>query len=476
MAHKEKRNKKEGQSQAKQVSSEKNPFPVKKTIFIGLAVLLTAALVYAGRLVYLSVINPAAAFEVPLASAAASPSASASQSKQSITQADLDFIADKKNILLVGVDETEKRELTREGFRSDVMLLLCIDFKENSVHMLSIPRDSYWPIYNTSGKWKINAAFMHGGGIAGQGFDYCMKTVSDLLGDIPVDYYVGIEMNTLRTIVDELGGIDYNVDIPIQLEGRTLETGMQHLNGQQALDYCRARKGISTDIGRTDRQQKMLLALFKKMQTADNKLEIIPGLFTKLKDELYTNLSMEQILALTIFATKLDTGAIQRHTLDGEYMIAYGTKFYVLYQSKKAKVINDIFHIDINTSGDTKYDLSYVRADSLARDALKEASSTLSKYKKKITADQKSRINSLVSQVTGQRKKLPSGTSALRSLAQKLLNECAAVAKEIKAAKEKPPPSESDSAEESASTSPSASAPADSTDPAGSTDPAETSG
>jgi LCP family protein required for cell wall assembly len=448
-------NKKRDELKAAPRHRKKTRLPVKKIVIIGCSVLLAVILFFVGRVAYLSVFNPDAAFvSVPLNGT--SPSVSQDSSQASLSQADLDFIKDTKNILLVGVDETEEREAFRTHFRSDVMLLLSIDFNKKTVHMLSIPRDSYAPIYNTTGKWKINAAFQHGGGIKEQGFDYCMKTISNLLGGIPIDYYVGVEMKGLKDIVDSVGGLDYNVDIPITLEGRTLETGMQHLTGQQALDYCRARKGISTDIGRTDRQQKLLMALFSQLKST-NKLSLIPTLFTTLKDDIYTNLSLEQVLALGVFASDLDPDTIQRHTLEGEYMIAYGTKFYVLKQSKTAEIVSDIWNISI--SQDIKYDLSYVRADSLAKEALEKGESLLSKYKSKMTEEQKSRIKTLISRVTSQRKSLPSGISTLKSSAEKLISTCDTVEAEIKSASETPSasPSASSSASPSASVSPSAS-------------------
>ena len=47
----------------------------------------------------------------------------------------------------------------------------------------------------------------------------------------------------MKIIVDAMGGVDYYVDIPVSMNGRTLEIGQQHLDGQAVLDYCRMRKG-----------------------------------------------------------------------------------------------------------------------------------------------------------------------------------------------------------------------------------------
>lgn len=431
-------------------AKEKNKkrFPVRKIIYISLACILAALLFYTGKIVYFSFLNPQAAFiktvdaenlEMPFE---AIPSSSADAVEASIqpsesptpneappetlspeqaifSKADLEFIKDKVNILLIGVDENPEREKTRVGFRSDVMLLLCIDFKQKNVHLLSIPRDSFAPIYNTKGRWKINAAFMHGGGFKGEGFLYCIKTVSNLLGGIPVNYYAGVQMDGMKKLIDALGGVDYDVDIPVKINGRYLKKGLQHLTGQQALDYCRIRKGIGTDINRVDRQQKFLLALFEQLKT-QSKLALIPKVYKSLKNDFYTNMSFEQIIALAVFSMDLNMNQIKRHTLKGEYMIAYGTKFYVLDQSAKVNVVKEILNVTIKP--DKKYDLNYIKGDSASNAAIKKAKSLLSKYKGKITADQKTRINSLISKAQSQRS---------QSAASKLLSECTKVEQEI---------------------------------------------
>ena len=374
--------KKEIGNEAKEKNKKK--LPVKKIVYISLACIFAAFLFYIGRIVYLSFFNPQAAFvktvdaenleapsetvpppsdaveasalqsetpkPTPQESTQAEPSATPFETvdpeQAMLSKADLEFIKDKVNILLVGVDENPEREKTRVGFRSDVMLLLSIDFKQKNIHLLSIPRDSFTPIYKTKGRWKINAAFMHGGGFLGEGFEYCMKTVSSLLGGIPVNYYAGVQMDGLKKLIDALGGVDYNVDIPVTMNGRYLKKGLQHLAGQQVLDYCRIRKGIGTDINRVDRQQKLLLALFEQLKS-QNKLALIPKVCESMKNDFYTNMSLEQIIALAVFSTDINMDQIKRHTLKGEYMIAYGTKFFVLDQSAKVDVVKEIFNITI---------------------------------------------------------------------------------------------------------------------------------
>ena len=393
-------------------------FLMKKICFIALLVVLTAAFVLLCRFLYVSVINPKAAFDTPAPTHAAAPTATAALDDGSpaqipeptvdpdtllLSQADLDFLKSRVNMLLLGIDYSYEREDIREDFRTDTMLLLSIDFDNKTVDILSVPRDTYAPIYNTSGRWKINSAFMHGGSQDGQGFEYAMQTVSMLLGGIPISYYAGVQMNTVKEIVDAMGGVDYDIDVPISIMGRKIETGFQHLDGQQVLDYCRARKGISTDIGRIDRQQRLLIEIFNQLQSKEQ-LVNIPRIYSAMKDNIYTNLSFEQLVALVVFATDIDLETdMRRYTLDGKYIANYVASFYVLYQDKKAETVKEIFGIDIKT--DIRYDYDYVAADNTAYETIKKTEKLIKDYADIITADQLQHLNSLMSKLNATRKK-----------------------------------------------------------------------
>ena len=291
--------------------------------------------------------------------------------------ADAEFMKNRVNILMLGWDESPERndessDVYRDeenNFRSDVIMLLTVDFENKTVDLISVPRDTYAAIYNVDGHFKINAAFAKGGSAAGDGFAYAMNTVSNLLG-VPIQYYAGVNMAGMKAVVDAMGGVDYDVDLRIVLNGRVLEKGMQHLNGQQVLDYCRARKGYGTDLNRADRQQRMLFAIFNQLKSK-NQLVNLPNVYLGVKDYVNTNLNFEQIAALSMFALDFDTANLRRHTLEGEYISGTpynGASFYVLYNNKLQELIKSVFGITIEP--DARYDAAYVRADKAAADAL----------------------------------------------------------------------------------------------------------
>ena len=361
---------------------------MRKKITILACVAGALALTWAVTGLYRVWTRPESAFETPAPvarterphtdAAAAAPSPTLSPEETLREQADLSFMDGRINILLLGYDQSAERDdpndplyrNERNNYRSDVMMLAAVNFRENTVHLISIPRDTYAAIYNTRGRWKINAAFAKGGAAEGEGFLYAQKTVEMLMG-VPVDYYAGVNMEGLKRLVDAMGGVDYDVDVRIRLDGRTLEPGFQHLDGQQVLDYCRARKGISTDVGRNDRQQRMLLAIFDQLRR-EKRLTELPGIYAAVKDDIATNLSLSQIAALALFLTRLDLTSFKRTTLAGEYISnVYNASYYVLYNKKLVQLVQEEFGVTITR--DKKYDVSTVKRDKAAAEAKKAA-------------------------------------------------------------------------------------------------------
>ena len=216
------------------------------------------------------------------------------------------------NILLIGNDSRQNGE---DG-RSDAMILLSISSKTKTIYMTSLLRDMYVEIPGHNGN-RLNAAYSYGGA------ELLMETVEKNL-DIPVNRYVLVNFEAFANLVDAVGGVDlelttgeleyvngYLVEYNM-LTGRpqgtdnvdTTKPGLVHLNGPQALAYCRNRY-IGTDFGRTERQRKVLTAVIKKIPAAagTNYQELIDGLLPNLT----TNLTQGECYRLSLMAGRLLT-------------------------------------------------------------------------------------------------------------------------------------------------------------------------
>ena len=111
------------------------------------------------------------------------------------------------SILLLGVDEREG-----DRGRSDTMIVLTVNPNQNSIKMLSIPRDTRTEIIGHGTTDKINHAYAFGGE------EMSMNTIENLL-DIPIDYYVRVNMEGFKDIVDAVGGIKVNNNLDFSSDG-----------------------------------------------------------------------------------------------------------------------------------------------------------------------------------------------------------------------------------------------------------------
>ena len=214
-----------------------------------------------------------------------------------------------KNILLLGTDADSGPR------RSDSMILVSIDNNNKEIKFSSFMRDTYVDIdgYN---KDKLNAAFAFGGP------ELATKTIEKNYG-IKIDNYITTGFADFKKIVNALGGVDIELDkdecgyINWQLgkNGQTetygeveVKDGVQKLNGQQALWFCRDRGSENfsgNDFTRTSRQRRMMMGLVKSYKTSS--VDDILSITNDLKKYVETDLSKQDLLWLVNHSNKLFT-------------------------------------------------------------------------------------------------------------------------------------------------------------------------
>lgn len=238
------------------------------------------------------------------------------------------------NILLLGSDNDGKYNFP--ALLTQVMMVVHIDTVNNSVSMVSIPRDSWVNVPDIGGMHKIDQAFFLGAtsnNTFDEGVRVARLTIEKDYG-IPIDRYAWVGLSGFAKVIDTLGGVDIDVTHPVVDDTYPDDTGdganpndpyayrrlylapgPQHLNGLEALEYVRSRHAdLVGDIGRTQRQQQVLEALKKKLN-ATNIVENLPALFKDLSGSVYTDLSEPEMLAFANFGRTLNTSAIQHVTL-----------------------------------------------------------------------------------------------------------------------------------------------------------------
>ena len=195
------------------------------------------------------------------------------------------------NILLVGVDGNNMEK----GNRSDAMMIATIDEKNNDIRITSLARDTYVDIEGYSTE-KLTHAYAY------EGASLLISTIKNNFG-IDVDKYIAVSFESFEKIIDILGGVEINVSEKevSQINGVN-NSGIQTLNGSQALAYSRIRY-IDSAYERDNRQRTVIEALYNKFAngSSDNIIEIANEVLRYTK----TNMAPLEIVSIANKAIKI---------------------------------------------------------------------------------------------------------------------------------------------------------------------------
>ncbi len=256
----------------------------------------------------------------------------------------------RTNFLVLGVDR--RAADIGASVLTDTLLFASIGKSDGNVSMISLPRDLW--VKADAGKgthfMKINAVY------AVDGSNELMRIIQDVLG-MPVHYYVTVDFNLFRKVIDILGGIDVNVEnafvdyeYPVEgmeaslcgrsaediqkLEGQALtlifpcryervefKAGLQTMDGNTALKYARSRHGTNnegTDFARAHRQQKVIMAVKDKALSLDTLIDLnkIKELFDASISSVDTNITFDDIKGFYVLAQRFNTTSVRSIVLD----------------------------------------------------------------------------------------------------------------------------------------------------------------
>ncbi|MEH7886361.1 LytR family transcriptional regulator [Bacillus sp. JJ1609] len=194
---------------------------------------------------------------------------------------------DKKqpfSVLMMGVDKREG-----DSGRSDTLIVLTVNPNTKTTKMLSIPRDTRTEIIGRGKEDKINHAYAFGG------VEMSMATVENFL-DIPIDYYMQINMESFQDIVNAVGGVTVNNDLDFSEGGFHFPKGEILLNGEKALSYARMRyKDPRGDFGRQLRQRQIIQAVIKEGASFSS-LTKFDDIFKALGQNVKTNMTFDEMV------------------------------------------------------------------------------------------------------------------------------------------------------------------------------------
>ena len=287
---------------------------------------------------------------------------------------------DRINILLIGIGGAGHDG----GNLADTIMLASIKPSTKQVALISIPRDLSMPI--ADGSWrKVNS--IHATAEAKEensGGEAMMSVLSANLGT-PIHYFIRVDFQGFIKIIDELGGVDVNVEntlndysYPIMGEENNpdyyaryehlyIEKGPQHMNGSLALKYARSRyaSGIEgSDFARARRQQLILSAVKEKLLSRNNLLNplMLSRIISELNKNIRTNLDIWELLKLwndyngikveNIISQVFNDGPggflIATRGEDGSYILIPQTGNFNLIQAEVNNIFGEMEVIDKN--------------------------------------------------------------------------------------------------------------------------------
>ena len=216
---------------------------------------------------------------------------------------------------------------------TDTIVAGKIDTVQHRMDFVSIPRDTLinvdWSVR------KINSVYWGSKNSGGSGIDALNMHIKNLTG-FDIDCYAVIDLGVFIDVVDALGGVDFDVPVPMHYQdiGQNLyidlEPGPQHLDGYQAMGVCRFRYGYADgDFGRMNMQHQFLKACADQFISVGS-IPNISKVVKILSEGMDTNLSAGNIAYFLRQALLCDSGDINFYTAPSEGRSIGGLSYAVI--------------------------------------------------------------------------------------------------------------------------------------------------
>jgi len=211
------------------------------------------------------------------------------------------------SVLLLGVDERKD-----DSGRSDTMIVVTVNPEKQTMKMLSIPRDTRTEIIGYDSVDKINHAYAFGG------VPMAVDTVEHFL-DIPIDYYVFINMEGFLQIIDTIGGVTIENDMDLTYNSYHFPKGDVTLTGDEALIFSRIRyEDPRGDFGRQIRQRQIIEAVMKKASSTSSILLKATDMLEVVGDNVRMNFTMKDLIQLQSIYKKMNRNIDQLSFEEGD--------------------------------------------------------------------------------------------------------------------------------------------------------------
>ena len=193
------------------------------------------------------------------------------------------------NILISGIDTYGN---INNVSRSDINIIMTVNPNVHKILLTSVQRDMYVQLHGTTGlKDKLTHAGLYG-------INMSIQTIEDFL-DIDIPYYIRVNFDSAAKLIDSIGGVDIYNDIAFKGYSSFFAKGDIHLNGEQTVDYSRARKQLPNgDWTRGEHQKVVITAIINKIANSKELLLNYGDILNSTKDVVQTNVPTDLIKQL----------------------------------------------------------------------------------------------------------------------------------------------------------------------------------
>lgn len=251
------------------------------------------------------------------------------------------------NILMIGVNDG----------MTDTLMLGSYDLDNQHVDVISVPRDTYYPregVSSTAAK-KINSIY-HSDKAVGTA-----TAVSDILMGMPINYYVVVDYDVVRKVVDSMGGVPMDITFhmhyndpydtpPLKID---IPEGYQILDGDTAVEFLRFRKGSNGypgypegDIGRIKAQQQFVKSAFRQALGFS-----LPKVVKTTLDNVDSDLPLGMATKLAAKAVGLDGEDMETQMIPGESGTKDGLSFWFPDEDGIEEMLTQIYNTGTDVEG-----------------------------------------------------------------------------------------------------------------------------
>lgn len=238
---------------------------------------------------------------------------------------------DEVSLLFCGTDES--------GLRTDTIMYIKYDTVNNKLYMMSIPRDTYTT--NPYAYKKINNIYT-----GGKHTEELVREVEEML-DTEIDYHCIINLDMIKEVVDQIGGLDINIKEEIWKKDKKtkewylfLKPGQQILNAKQVEKLVRNRDYSKGDIQREEVQRDVMTALIENMMNKENLLKI-PGIAKVIVQNTDTDITVREAICYASEIKDIDTKSIVSTVMPWEYYTLNGVSYVKVDSKEAARIIKE---------------------------------------------------------------------------------------------------------------------------------------